>query len=82
MSAGPEIPGVRVVFHVAEILESFGVVAVTVDEVFFVYLKRVGEDSQKREENLVVDVLYCSVRSRRTPMCRHLRTNEKSFISS
>ena len=68
MSAGPEISGVRVVFHVAEVLESFGVVAVTVDEVFLVDFKRVGEDSQKWEENLVVDVLCCSVGPEITPV--------------
>lgn len=63
MSVRPESSGVGVVLHVAEILEPFGVVAVTVHEIVFVNLKHIGEDSQKWEENLVMDVLCYSVRS-------------------
>ena len=48
---------IRVVFHIAEIFETFGVVTVASNEVVFVDFEDVGEEAEKREEDVVMDVL-------------------------
>lgn len=59
----PEFFGRWVVFHVAEVFKTFFVVAVAVDEVFFVNFEGVGEDSEEGEQDVVVDVLLMMLES-------------------
>ena len=57
MADRPEGLWVRVIFHVAEILQTFFFIAVAIHEVVFVNFKDVSEKAEERQEDIVMDVL-------------------------
>jgi hypothetical protein len=46
-----------VIFHVAEIFETFFFIAVAIHEVVFVYFQDVSEEAEERQEDVVMNVL-------------------------
>ena len=53
----PEIFWIRVVFHVSEVLQTFSIISVSVDEIVFVDLQSKSEYFEQWKKDLVVDVL-------------------------
>ena len=57
MTDRPEGLWVRVIFHVTEIFETFFFIAVAIHEVVFVNFEDVSEEAEKRQEDVVMNVL-------------------------